>query len=228
MLELADASPISGVESFSAAKAPTTQADQLVPNPDQAARSTSAQPGFFDHDFDRSLKGSVIADFELASTRPLTSTPLLWCMSNTFTNLVKNHGEDLVCAMALKRGAEQYLRDIEAPEDMVNGLNSRFDHGIMREYDVAAHTEGEDQWAALVGNAGRFRKDRAFVWDVLERATRDYFNDYEDEELPVARKGARHSSANVRVVVKATRTLVARLCDAETSAYLKGYWIGEI
>lgn len=148
-------------------------------------------------------------------------------MSNTFTHFVKEHGEDLVCAMALKQAAETYLGDIGVSRDTLNGLNSRFDHEILHEYDMAVHAEDEDKWAALIRNPERFRRDRAFIWDVLEEATRDYFNDW-DAELPVARKGARHSSHAVRVVVRATRTFIRLLCDAETSAYVKRYWIGEI
>lgn len=208
-------------------KAPTTQACQLVSNHDQAARSVSAHTGFFDHDFDRSLKGSVIADFELASTRPLTSLPLLWCMSNTFTHFVKAHQEDLVCVIALKRAAEIYLRDIEASQDVVNKLNLRFDHRIIRKYDKVDQSDEEEKWAALLSNAKRFRKDRAFVWDVLEEATHEYFNDYTDGELPVA-LGARRSSDAVKVVVKATREFARVLGDAQTSAHMKKYWTGKI
>lgn len=113
LLELADAPPISQLSPLSAAEAPTTQPDQLVSNPDQAPPSVSAETGFFDHDFDRSLKGSVIADFELASTRPLTDLPLLWCMSNAFTHLAKKCGENIVCAVTLKRAAERYLGNMK-------------------------------------------------------------------------------------------------------------------
>ena len=197
-------------------------------NPDQAARSVSAETGFFDLDFDRSLAGSAIADFELASTRPLTSLPLLWCMSNTFTHFVTAHGEDLVCAVALKRAAETYLVDTEASHDLVQKLNSRFDHRIMGEYESLDRCDAEgDKWAARRGNERRFREDRAFVWDVLEEATHDYFHDYDGCELPVA-LGARHGSDAVKTVVKAARRFVAVLGDAQTSAYMRRYWTGRI
>ncbi|KAF6240021.1 hypothetical protein HO173_001629 [Letharia columbiana] len=227
LLALAGAPPISQVESLSATEGPITQADQLASNPDQPAPSVSAQTGLFDHDFDRSLEGSVVADFELASTRPLTSLPLLWCMSNTFTHFVKTHGEDLVCVIALKRAAEIYLRGIEASQDVVNKLNSRFDHKIMGKYDGLDDSDDEDKWVALLNNEKRFRKDRAFIWDRLEEATHEYFNDYSNSELPVA-LGARHSSDAVKVVVKATRAFASVLGDVHTSAYVKNYWIGKI
>lgn len=188
----------------------------------------SAQVGLLDHDFDRSLNGSFITDFELASTRPLTSLPLLWCISNTFGHFVKAHGEDLVCAIALKRAADVYLDDIGVSQDLVNKLDSRFDHTIMRKYDRADQTDDEDKWAALLSNEKRFRKDRWFIWSVLEEATLDYFNDYEDGELPVSPLGARHSSDEVKVVVRATRAFVRRLRDDQTSAYMGEYWKGRI
>ena len=227
LLELADVPPISQLEPLFAAKAPTTQADQLVPNPDQAAPSVSAETWFFDYDFDRSLNGSVIADFELASTRPLTSLPLLWCMSNTFTHLVKTLGEDLLCAITLQRAVEKYFKEIGTSSDFPNRLNSRFDCDITRQYDRLNHCDEEDKWAALVSNGERFRKDRAFIWDLLEEAVREYFNDYEDGELPVA-LGAKRSSEPVRVIVKATRAFAMMLGDTETSAYIKKYWTGKI
>lgn len=224
---LTDTPPISQLEPLSAGKAPTTQADQLVPNPDQAALSISAQTGFLDHDYDRSLKGSFIADFELASTRPLTSLPILWCMSNTFTHWVKAHGEDLVSAMSLKSATETYLDDIGASPDTVNRLTSRFDWKVTFKYDKLDQTDAEDKWAALLHNEKRFRKDRAFVWDRLEEATHDYFYDYVDGELPVAR-GARYSSHEVKVIVKATREFAEVLDDTRTSRYIKRYWTGKI
>lgn len=88
--------------------------------------------------------------------------------------------------------------------------------------------EEDDRMAARSGVERRFREDRAFVWDVLEEAVGDYFNDYTDFELPVALQGARRSSDAVRVVVKTTRALVARLGDARTSSYLRKYWNGKI
>ncbi len=227
LLELANVPPISQLEPLSAAKAPTTQADQLVPNPDQAARSASAEAWFFDHDFDRSLNGSVIADFELASTRPLTSLPLLWCMSNTFTHLVKTFGEDLRCAITLQRAVEKFFKEIGTSQDFPNRLNSRFDFNITGKYDRIDHSDEKDKWAALVSNGKRFRKDRAFIWDLLEEAVRECFNDYEHGELPVA-LGAKHSSEEVKVVVKATRAFAMVLGDAETSKYIKKYWTGKI
>lgn len=227
LLKLADARPISQVEPLPAPTAPTTQADELVSNLSQAEHSVSDHAGHHDHDFDRSLEGSLIADFELASTRPLTSLPLLWCMSNTFTHFVKANGEQLVCVVALKRAVEGYLGDIGASTETVNALASRFNHPIVRKYDSLDDLDEGDKWAALLHNEKRFRKDRAFVWDRLEEATKEYFHDYNDGELPVA-LGARRSSEAVRVVVRATREFVAVLGDAETSAYLKKYWKGKI
>ena len=55
----------------------------------------------------------------------------------------------------------------------------------------------------------------------------DYFNDYGNCELPVV-LGARQSCDAVKVVVKATRTFVTVLDNAQTSAYLKKYWNGKI
>ena len=228
LLELADAPAISQVKSLSAASAPRTRADYLVSNPDQAALSVSAEAGLLDHDFDRSLKGSFIAEFELASTRPLTSVPLLWCISNTLTHFVAAHGEDLVCAIALKRATDVYLNDVGVSQDIVKKLNSRFDHTIMRKYDRVDQSDDEEQWASLLRNEKRFREDRWFNWKILNEATLDYFNDYEDDELPVSRRGASHSSDAVKVVVRATREFVGRLGDDETYAYMGKYWRGEI
>lgn len=222
LLELADAPPISQLEPLSAGNTPTTQADNLVSTPDQDAYTDSAQTGFYNHDFDRSLRGSVIADFELASTRPLTSLPLLWCMSNTFTHFVKAHEGDVVCAVSLKRAVEVYLDNIGTSHDLVDKLNSRFDCKIMSKYENLDRCGEEDKWAARLSNEKRFRKDRASIRDVLEEAINDYFNYYGNCALPVA-LGARHSSDAVKVVVKATGTFVTVLDDARTSAYLKKY-----
>lgn len=212
--------------------APTTRADHLVSNPDDSVCSVSAEPGFFGDDFDRSLKGSVIADFELASTRPLTGLPLLWCMSSAFTHFVRTGGENLITAVALQRTTKAYLDAVGVSQDLVDRLESRFDWRIiMSEYGNLGRCdddEEDDRMAARSRAERRFREDRAFVWDVLEEAVADYFNDYTDFELPVALQGAWRSSDAVRVVVKTTRALVARLGDARTSSYLRKYWNGKI
>ena len=221
LLELADAPPVSQLEPLSAAPAPTTQADQLVPDPDQVTPSVSAQDGYFDLDFGRSLHGATIADFELASTRPLASLPILWCISNAFTHFVEAHGENLQSVITLELVVRAYLCDIGVSQDSLDRLDSRFDHRIMRKYDNDLGESDEEKWIALLNNAKRFRKDRAFVWDVLEEATNDYFNDYVDGELPVG-------SDAVEVVVKATRELARMLGDAQTAAYIKRYRRGRI
>ena len=148
-------------------------------------------------------------------------------MSNTFTHFVKARGEDLVSVMTIKQVADTYLGDIGASPDIVNKLNSRFDYKITFKYDKVDQSNEEDKWAALLHNEKRFRKDRAFIWDLLEEATNDYFHDYENSELPVA-LGARRSSDAVRVVVKATRAFAEVLGDEQTSRYLKRYWNGKI
>lgn len=148
-------------------------------------------------------------------------------MSNTFTHFVEMHGEDIFCAMALKRAVEKYFKAIEAPPDVTNRLNSRFESKIMGKYDMSHYSEDEDKWAALLRNEKRFRNDRAFIWDRLEEALDEYFNDYDNFELPVA-LGARHSSDAVRVVVKATRAFARMLGDEQTSAYIKKYWTGNL
>lgn len=208
--------------------APRTWAYHLISNPDQDARSVSAEAGLLDHDFDRSLKGSFIADFELAPTRPLTSLPLLWCISNTITHFVAAHGEDIVCAIALKRATEIYLSDVGVSQDVVNQLNSRFDHTIMRKYDRVDQSDEEEKWAALLKNEKRFRKDRWFIWTILRQAILDHFNDYEGAELPLSRRGARHISDAVKVVVRATRAFAGLLGDEDTAAYMGEYWQGKI
>ena len=109
----------------------------------------------------------------------------------------------------------------------MNRLNSHFDSRIMSKYDRSDYSEDEDKWAALLRNEKRFRKDRAFIWDRLVEALDEYFNDYDNFELPVA-LGARHSSNAVKVVVKATRAFATMLGDEQTSAYMKGYWTGNI
>ena len=100
----------------------------------------------------------------------------------------------------------------------------------MRKYDKVEQSDDDDeeQWAALMRNEKRFRTDRLFIWRVLEEATLDFFNEWEDDELPVSRRGARHSSTAVRVVVKATRAFVSRLGDEKTDAYMGDYWKGRI
>ena len=148
-------------------------------------------------------------------------------MSNTFTHFVKVRGEDITCAIALKRAVEKYFKDIEASPDVMNRLNSHFDSRIMSKYDRSDYSEDEDKWAALLRNEKRFRKDRAFIWDRLVEALDEYFNDYDNFELPVA-LGARHSSDAVKVVVKATRAFATMLGDEQTSAYMKEYWTGNI
>lgn len=140
---------------------------------------------------------------------------------------MKVRGEDVICAMALKRAVEVYLGNIEVSQDVLNRLNSRFGYKIMGKYENVDQSDDEDKWAALLANAKRFRKDRAFIWDLMEEATQDYFNDYADFELPVA-QGAPCSSEAVRVVVKATRDFVRLLGDTRTSAYMKKYWTGKI
>ena len=228
LIGLVNSPPSKQAEPLSPANAPTPQADDLFSDPDQAAYTASAETGFFDHDFDRSLKGSVIADFELASTRPLTSLPLLWCMSNTFTHFVKTRGEDLISAVALKRATEAHIDKIGVSRDLMDKLNSRFDYRIMCKYEnVDLCAEEEDKQAARLGNARRFRKDRAFVWDVLEEAVNDYFNNYDNFQLPVA-LGARRSCDAMKVVFKATWTFVRVLGDTQTSAHLRKYWNGKI
>ena len=113
-------------------------------------------------------------------------------------------------------------------QDLVDKLESRFDFRIMSEYETLDQCDEEDKPAARLFNERQFRKDRAFIWGVLEEAVEDYFNDYSHFELPVALGGARRGSDAVKVVVKATRTLVARLDDRRTSAYLRKYWDGKI
>lgn len=133
----------------------------------------------------------------------------------------------MVCAMALKRVAEVYLRDVGTSHDVVNKLNSRFDQKIMRKYDSVDQSGKGDKRAALLHNAKRFRKDRAFIWDLLEETVHDYFNDYSGGELPVA-LGARRSSDAVQVIVKATRKFVTVLGDTQTSSHMRKYWTGKI
>lgn len=237
-LQLASAPPISQVPPLSAATAPTTPADHdLASNPDDPFPSDSAEPGFFDHDFDRSLKGSVIADFELASTRPLTGLPLLWCMSNAFIHFVGTRGESLLTAAMLQRVTKAYLDAVGVTQELVDKLEGLFDDCTVTVRECGLKVKGrdddddddeEDKMAARHRAERRFREDRAFVWDVLEEAVGDYFNDYTDFELPVSVKGARRSSEEVRVVVEATRELVAMLDDTRTSAYLTKYWRGKI
>ena len=131
--------------------------------------------------------------------------------------------------MALKRAADVYLSDVGVSQDVVKKLDARFDHTIISKYDrVEQPSDDEEKWAALLRNEKRFRKDRWFIWGVLEEATLDYFNDYEDAELMVSRRGARHGSEAVKVVVRATRFFVRRLGDGRTAAYVGEYWKGRI
>ncbi len=132
-----------------------------------------------------------------------------------------------LCAIALMRAVEKYFKEIGTSQGFTNRLSSRFDCDITRQNDRLDHYDEEDKWAALVSNGKRFRKDRAFIWDLLEEAVREYFNDYGDGELPVA-LGAMCSSEAVKVVVKATRAFAMVLGDAEASAYMKKYWTAQI
>lgn len=156
-------------------------------------------------------------------------------MSNAFTHFVQTRGESLITAVALQRTTKAYLDAVGVPQDLVDRLEARLSdwRSIMSEYGNLGRCdddddEEEDRMAARRNHERRFRQDRAFIWDVLEEAMRDYFNDYTDFELPVALQGARRSSDAVKVVVEATRTLVARLGDARTSSYLTKYWKGKI
>ena len=150
-------------------------------------------------------------------------------MSNTFTYFVKVRGEDVYCAMALKMATEAYLGNIGACSDILDRLELRFGHKLMGQYVNVDKSDEEDKWAALLANAKRFRKDRAFIWDVMEEATQDYFNEYaEDSEPPVAQRGARRSSEAVRVVVEATGEFARVLGDRRTRAYVEKYWNGKM
>lgn len=148
-------------------------------------------------------------------------------MSNSFVHFVKAHGENPTCAVALKRAVEVYLSDIDASQNLVDRLNLRFDHENMGKYDSPDQYGEDERWIVLLKNEGRFRKDRAFIWRLLEKATNDYFYDYDESELPVA-LGAQHSCDAVKVVVRATRAFARVLGDAHTSAYIKEYWTGRI
>ncbi len=74
-----------------------------------------------------------------------------------------------LCAITLMRAVEKYFKEIGTSQDFTNRLNSRFDCDITRQNDRIDHYDEEDKWAALVSNGKRFRKDRAFIWDLLER-----------------------------------------------------------
>ena len=148
-------------------------------------------------------------------------------MSNSFVHFVKARGENLTCAVALKRAVEVYLSDIDASQDLVDGLNLRFDRRHMGKYHSLDRYGEEDRWIVLLKNKRRFIRDRAFIWDLLEEATNEYFYDYYESELPVA-LGAQHSCDAVKVVVKATRAFARVLGDAQTSAYIEEYWTGRI
>lgn len=76
----------------------------------------------------------------------------------------------------------------------------------MSKYKSLGGLDEGDTWAALLINERLFRKDRAFIWDVMQEATDEYFNHYNNCELPVT-LGARHGSDAVKVVVKATGRL---------------------
>ena len=191
-----------------------------------AVTTTSAETGYFEHDLGRSLKGSVIADFELSSTRPLTSLPLLWCISNAFTSFVKTHEENVSCLKALQKSAETYLVGIGSVQETVDELNSRFDKPMHEDYNVDQADDTGDKWAALLLQRQRFRRDRAFIWTLVEKAVNDFFNDCINGELPMA-PGAGHES-EVRIVVEATRNFVAALGDAETATSLHEYSLGRI
>ncbi len=98
-----------------------------------------------------------------------------------------------LCAIMLMRAVEKYFKEIGTSQDFTNRLNSRFDCDITHQNDRLDRYDEGDKWAALVSNGKRFRKDRAFIWDLLEEAVREYFNGYEDGGLPVA-LGAKRSS----------------------------------
>ena len=68
------------------------------------------------------------------------------------------------------------LSDVGVSQDIVNKLISRFDHTIMRKYDRVNQPDDEEKWASFLSNEKRVRKDRWFIWMILNRATLDYSN----------------------------------------------------
>ena len=97
----------------------------------------------------------------------------------------------------------------------------------MRRYYGHEQEDKRHLWEALTRNEKQFREDRAFIWDVLEKATIEYFIEYAEFDLHVE-LGAGNSSAAVRVVVKATWKFATMLQDARTAAKLRRYWNGRI
>ena len=84
-------------------------------------------------------------------------------MSNTFTHFVK---------ATKKTWSAPYLDNTGTSHDLVDKLNSRFDYRIMSKYGNLDRCDEEDKWAARLSKKKRFRKDRAFIWDVSEEAIR--------------------------------------------------------
>ena len=149
-------------------------------------------------------------------------------MSNTITHYVQIHGEDCFCALDLKDAAERFLDQIEASQDLVDELKSHFNPTrLVDRYMGDEQVDREHLWVALHVNEKCFRKDRAFIWDLLEAATMDYFGEFDDRELPVAPR-AKDGSDDLKVIVWLTWKFVKNLDDAQTSAYIKKYWNGEI
>ncbi len=130
--------------------------------------------------------------------------------------------------MILKGAAERYLDDVGASQDLVNMLNSHFYlRKVIRRYYGHEQEDKRHLWEALTRNEKQFREDRAFIWDVLEKATIEYFIEYAEFDLHVE-LGAGNSSAVVRVVVKATWKFATMLQDARTAEKLRKYWNGRI
>ena len=125
------------------------------------------------------------------------------------------------CLKALQKFAETHLVGIGSFQEIVDELNLRFDKPLREDYNVDQIDDTGDKWAALLLQRQRFRRDRAFIWKLVEKAVDDYFNDHINGELPMA-LAAGHSS-EVRIVVEATRKFVAALGDAETAMYLHEY-----
>ena len=121
----------------------------------------------------------MIADFELASNRPLTATPVLSCLSDSIIGFVTRVGENEKCAVQLAQAARNYLNGIGSDRALTAELDALFvDEKKYKDMEDVPEDEEDENSALIVDAVNRrtFVGDRKVVWDVLEKTTREDFD----------------------------------------------------
>lgn len=224
LLELASApSTITQAAHMSVATKPNSRPAGLSELGTRPVDTVQESDSYFDRDFGRSIDGKVIADYELASTRPLTTVPLLFCMSDSIIKYVDRKGETLETALSLGNAAKAYFAQLGSDATLLRRLEARFDD--LSRYRVIEEIEEDEQRVAHLLNERQFCKDRVAIWDLLVRATEEYFEIF---------GGELHVSFDtwlgkaVMDVVEAVRDYAEGSKDRETVAYITEYLEGDI